>query len=96
MTMTNHDVTYWNINLLVIPPAILVSAILHFMSLGRKERRKALWQSGFLCTFLMAIALLIQLITTFHQGNAAYYISILPFYAAELVSARSWFRRIHR
>lgn len=96
MTMTNHDVTYWNINLLVIPPTIIASAILHFMSLGRKERRKALWQSGFLCTFLMAIALLIQLITTFHQGNAAYYISILPFYAAELVSARSWFRRIHR
>ena len=95
MLFTNHDVTYWNINILVIPPTILISAALHLASLGKKERRKALWQSGFLTSFLLAIALLIQLITAFHQGNAAYYISMIPLYAAELVSARSWFRRSH-
>ena len=95
MLFTNHDVTYWNINILVIPPTILISAALHLASLGKRERRKALWQSGFLTSFLLAIALLIQLITAFHQGNAAYYISMIPLYAAELVSTRSWFRRSH-
>ncbi len=93
MALTNHDVTYWNINVFVISPVLLISSVLHLASLGRKERRRALWQSNFLTLFLYALALLVQLITAFHQDNASYYISVLPLYAAELISARSWFRR---
>ena len=93
MLFTNHDVAYWNMNILVIPPAILASAVLHLASLGRTEKRKALRQTSFLTSSLLALALLLQLITSFHQGNAAYYISMIPLYITELISARSWCRR---
>ena len=94
MLFTNHDVTYWNINILIIPPTVLLMAIIHFASLGRREWRRALWHMSFLTMALLSIALLIQLITPFHQRNASYYISAIPLYAAEFISARSWFRHI--
>ena len=93
MTVTNHDVTYWNINPLIISPLMLVSAALHLVSLGRRERRNGLFRITLVESAMLMAALAFQIITPFHQGNAPDYISASILYAAEVLSARYGCRR---
>ena len=93
MTVTNHDVTYWNINPLIISPLVLVSSALHLASLGRHERRQGLWRVTLISSVMLIIALAFQIITPFHQDNAPYYISAALLYASEALSARYGYRR---
>lgn len=95
MTATNHSVSYWNINILIISPIILALFVLHLASLGKKERRKGIIYTASLSFSIMVIALLLQLLTPFRQANAAYYITAMLLYASEIISARSAFRLRH-
>ena len=94
MTLTNHDVTYWNINPLIISPLMLVSAGFHLASLGRHERRRGIWRMTMVESAMLLTALAFQIATPFHQGNAPYYLSTAILYAAEAVSARYGYRHI--
>ncbi len=95
MTATNHDVTYWNANVLVISPLVLANAFLHFASIGKKERRRALMLLS--RTLLAAVSVLLAakgcLMGTAVQDDIAYYILAITAYAAEYLTARYACRR---
>ena len=87
MTLTNHDVTYGNPNILIISPFVLALSAMHFASIGKKERRKGL-RSLSLILFTAVLSLLIIkgcLIDILYEDNIAYYLFILPVYGAEVI-----------
>ena len=95
MTATNHNVTYGNWNILIISPLVLVLAIMHFASLGKREKRKSIGHMARLMLITAIIMLIIKgcLIEYMTEDNLAFYIFAIPAYAAETaVSALSSYR----
>ena len=90
MTMTNHDVTYGNTNIIVISPFVLALAAMHLASLGKKERRKGLGSLSkiLLISVLSLLALKGCLIDILYEDNIAYFVFIIPLYAAEVLVSR--------
>lgn len=88
MAATNHDVTYWNQNALLISPAVIALAILHCASLGRTERRRAIGRLSFIFLAIAAVLLFLSLIGVIRQDSIAYFIVSISGYAAECISAR--------
>ena len=91
MFFTNHDVTYMNMNALIISPLVFIPGILHAVSVW-KEKRRAIALSSSVLLIIAVLALLFQIITPFHQSNASYYIIAMMIYASDTINARCAFR----
>lgn len=83
MLFTNHDVTYGNINWLIISPLNLFSGINRLRSLGRNSRRPSMFVFSGASIALALIALTVQVLTPFAQANAPYYLLSLCLYIPE-------------
>ena len=91
MLFTNHDVTYMNINAVIISPLVFIPGVMHIISIWN-EKRRAIGLSSSVLALIAIAAMLLQLITPFHQNNAFCYIIALMVYASDALSARSSFR----
>ena len=84
-TASIHKVTYFNTSLLVISPVTFIFAYLHIASLIKEEKRikiKKLSSAMLIITLSLLIAKLI-IIKLFYNANWAYYIVMIPLYAAD-------------
>ena len=85
MAATNHSVTYWNGNAIILSPAVIALAFLHLASLGKKERRKPIHSLS--RAFLMIATLMLIakgcLMGEAPQDNIAYYLTAFAGYGAE-------------
>ena len=87
MTMTNHDVTYGNANILIISPFVLIQAFLHLSSIGKKEKRRALGYTSSIMLYAVVLYLVIKgcFMDYLYQDNIAYILFIIPIYSAEII-----------
>ena len=86
MFFTNHDVTYFNINPLIISPLAAVPAVLHIASaFSKKEGLRRMSISRFTTVLLIIalLALIFQILTPFRQSNASFYITAFMAYGAD-------------
>ena len=85
MAATNHSVTYWNGNAIILSPAVIALAFLHLASLGKKERRQPIHSLS--RAFLMIATLMLIakgcLMGEAPQDNIAYYLTAFAGYGAE-------------
>ena len=91
MLFTNHDVTYFNENLLYISPAIF---IMGFEALRGRKSRKRYWISVFHGGAAVT-ALILKLVVPglFFQYNIPVLLMMIPLYASEIVRERIRERR---
>lgn len=95
MFFTNHDVTYMNINALIISPFVIIPAVQHLMAL-RKEMRRAITLSSSILLSVALIALILQIVTPFNQQNASFYTVAFMLYGADAVRGLSGYLPFRR
>ena len=84
MLFTIHNVTKGNVNFLLISPLCLVSSFLHFASLSKKRRNKALLiNSGTMLALALIVLVLRLIIPSFIQDSYAVFIPAIMLYASE-------------
>ena len=85
MLFTIHNVTKGNINYLIISPLCLISSLLHFASLSKKRKNKAiLINSGVMLALSLIILALRLIIPSFIQDSYAVFIPAIMLYASEV------------
>ena len=85
MNFTIHRVTYGNINWMILSPLALLSSTLHFMSLGKKRREKAIAANTFLMLLLALSSAALKLIPAFSlQDSLSVFIPALMLYMSEI------------
>ena len=97
MCFSNHDVTYGNWNILILPPFILALSAMHIASLGKKERRKsiAFFSRIMLITTLVLLSIKGCFLSFFIQDNIVYYLTAIILYGSEIcATALSSYRSI--
>ena len=84
MIFTIHNVTKGNVNFLLISPLCLVSSFLHFASLSKKRKNKALLiNSGTMLALALIVLVLRLIIPSFIQDSYAVFIPAIMLYASE-------------
>lgn len=85
MLFTIHNVTKGNINYLIISPLCLISSLLHFASLSKKRKNKAiLINSGVMLALSLIVLALRLIIPSFIQDSYAVFIPAIMLYASEV------------
>ena len=85
MLFTIHNVTKGNINYLIISPLCLISSLLHFASLSKKRKNKAILINSEVMLALSLIVLALRLIIpSFIQDSYAVFIPAIMLYASEV------------
>ena len=84
-TASIHKVTYFNTSILVISPLTISFAYLHIASLFREEKRERIKKLSFAMLIITSALLIAKLIIMklFYNANWAYYIVMIPLYAAD-------------
>ncbi len=96
MLFTNHDVTYFNINPLIISPGVFILGALHIASAAKGERKRAIDTVSIALLSIAALALAFQLLTPFRQANASYYITAAMLYIPDSLKVLSSFQKRRR
>ena len=86
MLFTIHNVTRGNMNYFIFSPLCLISSILHFASLSKKRKNKALFVNSSLMLLIAFIALILRLlIPSLIQDSFAVFIPALMLYITEVI-----------
>ena len=84
MLFTIHNVTRGNMNYLIFSPLCLISSILHFSSLSKKRKNKALFINSSIMLGVALIALILRLIIpSLIQDSFAVFIPAIMLYFSE-------------
>lgn len=88
MLFTIHNVTKGNINCLIISPLCLISSFLHFASLSKKRKNKALlFNLGAMLVLALILLTLRLIIPSFIQDSYAVFIPAIMLYASEVFAS---------
>lgn len=87
MTASIHDVTYFNANILIISPIVIVFSIAHFRALGKREKGRSTLRKLAKLMFSLLVMLLAMkgmFLSRFPQDNIPYYILMISLYGMEI------------